>query len=270
MSLAVTALVAAAGSVALQAQDKKPEEKKPAEKKPEEKKRWESTASVGITLSRGNSKGFLASAGLITQRKWSKDEILLGANGGYGESTAVRRADKTKDVTTKSDDYLKGFGQWNHLFTERLYGGLRLDGVHDDIADVNYRVTVSPLLGYYLVKRPATTLAAEVGPSYIYEQVGGETHGYFGVRAGERFEHKFKTGARVWQKAEIIPQVDEWENYIVNLELGAEAPITKRLSLRAVAQDTYDNQPAEVRGAAGTHHKLKNDLKLIAGLAYKF
>jgi putative salt-induced outer membrane protein YdiY len=239
--------------------------------KPEEKKGWETSANAGLALARGNTKSFLATVGINSNRKWSKDEVLLGASGGYGESTDVQRADGADDVTTKSSDYLKGFGQWNHLFTEKLYGGLRLDAVHDDIADVNYRFTLSPLIGYYFIKNASTTFAVETGPSLVYEEAGGEEDTYLGVRLAERFEHKFKNGARVWQTAEIIPQVDDFENFIVNFELGVEAPLSKKLSLRAVLQDTYDNQPAVASGPApGTYYKLKNDVKLIAGLAYKF
>ena len=238
--------------------------------KPEDKG-WETSANAGVALARGNSKSFLVTAGINSARKWSKDEALLGGSGGYGNSTAVERADGQPDVTTKSADYLKGFGQWNHLFTEQFYGGLRLDAIHDDIADVNYRFTLSPLLGYYFIKNPTTMLAAEVGPSFVYEQVGGEENSYLGARLAERFEHKFKGGARVWQTAEIIPQVDDVENFIVNFELGVEAPLSKKSSLRVVLQDAYDNQPAVASGPApGTHYKLKNDLKLIAGFSYKF
>jgi putative salt-induced outer membrane protein YdiY len=238
--------------------------------KPPEDKGWETSASAGVALARGNSKNFLATLGINSSRKWAKDEALLGASAGYGKSTAVNRADGLDDVETKNEDYLKGFGQYNHLFSERFYGGLRLDAVHDDIADVNYRFTLSPLVGYYFVKNPTTTLAVEAGPSFVYEQVGGEEQSYLGARLAERFEHKFKSGARIWQTAEIIPQVDDTENFIVNFEIGAEAPLTKKLSLRAVLNDTYDNQPAEVTGAAGTRTRLKNDVKITAGLAYKF
>jgi putative salt-induced outer membrane protein YdiY len=239
--------------------------------KPEEKKGWETSANAGLALARGNTKSFLATVGINSARKWSKDEVLLGASGGYGENTDVQRADGADDVTTKSSDYLKGFSQWNHLFTERFYGGLRLDAVHDDIADVNYRFTLSPLVGYYFIKNTSTTLAVELGPSLVHEDAGGEEDTYMGVRLAERFEHKFKNGARIWQTAEIVPQVDDFENFIANFELGVEAPLSKKLSLRAVLQDTYDNQPA-VAGEIGTvtYYKLKNDLKLIAGLAYKF
>lgn len=246
------------------AQDAKPEEKKPL---------WQTSASAGLTLAQGNTKSFMVAAGIDSVRKWTKDEVFLGASGGYGESTDVKRADGAEDVTTKSADYLKGYAQWNHLFSPRIYGGLRLDAVHDDIADVNYRFTVSPLIGYYIIKKEMTTLGVEVGPSFIYEQVGGDEEFYVGARLGERFEHKFKGGARVWQTAEIIPQVDDVENFIVNFEAGAEAPLTKKLSVRVVVQDTYDNQPARVNnspGVTGEHYKLKNDIKLIAGLAYKF
>ena len=45
----------------------------------------ENASSVGVTLSRGNSKSFLATAGINTSRKWSKDEMLLGATDGDGE-----------------------------------------------------------------------------------------------------------------------------------------------------------------------------------------
>ena len=246
------------------AQDAKPEAAKPPEKG------WETSASAGLTMARGNSKSFMVSAGINTSRKWSKDEALLGGSAGYGTSTAVNRADGLPDTETKSDDYLKGFAQWNHLFSETLYVGLRLDATHDDIADVNYRFTLSPLAGYYFIKSATTTLAGEAGPSFIYEQVGGDEQFYVGVRLAERFEHKFTSGARVWQTAEIIPQVDDFSNFIFNFEIGVEAPITKKFSVRAVLQDTYDNQPAKVTGAAGTREKLKNDAKLIAGLAYKF
>lgn len=244
--------VAFAGLAPVQAQDAKPEDKG-----------WETSASAGVTLTRGNSKNFLATAGIDTKRKWSKDEALLGASAGYGKSTAVNRTDGRPDDENKTAAYVKGYGQYNHLFTERFYGGLRADGLHDDISDVFYRFSVAPVAGYYFIKAPTTTLSADFGPSWVVEKVGDAgARGYLGLRLGERFEHKFKSGARVWQTADLTPEVENWENYVFNFTAGMEAPITKALSLRVVAEDTYDHQP--------TPGRLKNDFKLIAGLAYKF
>jgi len=61
---------------------------------------------------------------------------------------------------------------------------------------------------------------------------------------------------------EFLPQVDKFKNYLLNAELGAEAALTKKLSLRSYIQDNYVNIPAQGH--------LKNDVKLIAALGYKF
>ena len=66
----------------------------------------------------------------------------------------------------------------------------------------------------------------------------------------------------MWQTAEILPQVDRFENYVINFEVGAEAMMTKDFSLKTYLDDSYQNRPA-----AG---KLKNDVKIVAAVGYKF
>lgn len=224
------------------------------------KAHWESVASADATLTRGNSRTFLGTISINTARKSASDEILLGGSAGYGETTT--KQPNGSQLTTETADYLKGFSQWNHLFTDRFYAGIRLEAVHDNIADINYRLTVSPLAGYYFLKHTNTFLSMELGPSYVYEQIGGKTLSYAAARVGQRYEYKFKTGARIWETAEWYPQVDRFKNWILNAELGVSAPITKALDARLVAQDTYNNQPAP--------GLLKNDLKLLAGIGYRF
>ena len=235
------------------------EDAKPADAPPK-KKTWESVAAADVTLTRGNSRSFLGTVSLNTRRKWDSDELLLGGAAGYGNSTTKNSSGQ--DVTSETQDYLKGFGQFNHLFTDRWYGGLRLEGLHDNTASINYRFTVSPLVGYYIIKETNTFLSAEVGPSLISQELAHHYKTYAGFRVGERFEHKFDGGARVWETLEWIPQVDDFANWILNAEVGASAPITKSLDVRLVAQDTYNNRPATGR--------LKNDLKLLAGIGYRF
>ena len=224
-------------------------------------KKWESVATAGVTLTSGNSKTFLATIGVNANRKWSHDELLLGASAGYGETTTGTRAPNDNRTDT-TQQYIKGFSQYNHLFNARLYGGFRVEGLYDKIAAVDYRFTLSPLAGYYIVKEPATSFAVEAGPSIVIEKVAGDEHTYWGGRIGERFEHKFKKGAKIWESAEWITQLDDVENWLLNAEAGVSAPIVKALDVRIVAQDTYDNQPAPGR--------LKNDFKLLAGFGYRF
>lgn len=232
--------------------------------KPEDRPRWESTAGIGVTYATGNTDNILFTANAGTQRAWEQNELQFGVTAGYGESrVTVTDADGVESRRTdKNTDFVRGFGQYNRLFTERLYGYARADALHDDIADVMYRVTLSPGAGYYFVKNPRTTFRGELGPGYVFEKKSGQTDNYATLRISERFEHRLSDRARVWQFAEYLPQVDDWDNFIINAEAGVEADLTRSLSMRLVAQNTYDNKPAR-----GRKH---NDFRLIAGLNYRF
>jgi putative salt-induced outer membrane protein YdiY len=233
------------------------QEAAPVPPPPPETLAWVTTAAAGITLTRGNSESFLATLSLDSKRKWEKDEVYLGASGGYGDSTV-------NDVNTKNTEFVQGFGQYNRMFTDRFYGGLRLDGQYDGVAGIEYRFKVSPMVGYYLIKNDKMTLAAEAGPSLIAEHLDGEqAHAYWAARLAERFDYKLTATTRLWESLEYLPKVDDWaQNYLLNFELGIETAINKQWSLRVVFQDQYASQPASGR--------KQNDLRLLAGTAYKF
>lgn len=213
---------------------------------------WQNAISAGLTLTRGNSDTMLFTADYLTQRKTPFDEYKLGMSAAYGNQ-----------ASTETVNNYDAFGQWNHLFTPRFYGYARIDGSRDIISEVDYRVTVGPGLGYYLIKSANTTLALEGGGAFEAQRLDSEGDSTFAtIRAAERFEHKFNDRARVWQNVEILPQVDKFDNYIVNFEIGLEASVTKSFALKSYLDDNYDNRPAT--------GKLKNDAKLVTALTYKF
>jgi putative salt-induced outer membrane protein YdiY len=212
---------------------------------------WQTSAAAGLTLTRGNSDTLTATANILTQKKWDQHELTFGADATYGE-----------DDGSKNSESLHGFGQYNRLFTERLYGYARVDALHDAVADVEYRLTISPGLGYYFIKNDQTRLSGEAGPAVIFEKQGNEETTYIALRVAERFEHQLNDRVRLWQSLEWLPQVDDFDNWILNAEVGVETQLTERLSLRVFAQDTYDNQPAAGR--------QENDLKMVTAVAYKF
>lgn len=218
---------------------------------PEKQPKWESSAGLGLILTEGNSRTLQINGSIQSSKKWNRNEINLGADGTYGE-----------DRGDKNAESLRGYGQYNRLFTDRTFGYLRLEALHDAIADIDYRISFSPGIGYYFIKNDRTFLRGEVGPGLIHEKVGGEEDTYMTLRLAERFEHKINDRARIWQSLELLPQVDDWENFIINAEIGIESDITKSLSQRTYVQDTYDNEPAPGR--------RENDLKLVAAIVYKF
>jgi len=230
---------------------------------------WEGIASVGLTVTRGNSENILFTANAKMLRKGPLNEVAFGADGAYGESTTTSKRDPVTlvktETTTKNANFMHGFFQYNRNFDERLYGYARLDALHDDIADISYRISFSPGVGHYFIKQPNTRLSGEVGPGVILQRTSGvdpNTDVYATLRVAERFEHKFNDSVKMWQSLEFLPQVDRFGNYLINFEIGAEAALNKTFSLLTYIQDSYDNEPAVGR--------KNNDLKLVAAIAAKF
>lgn len=219
---------------------------------PEKKPEWVTSAGLNFTLTSGNSDTVLLGADINSTKKTAENEYLLGAAGAYGENQGQ-----------KNNELGRAFGQWNHLFSDRFYGYIRGEAMHDGIAEVRYRLTGTAGAGYYLIKEARTSLAVEVGPGYVYEKLASGVNKFATVRFGERFEHKLNDTARIWQSAEFLPNLEDFTtDYLINAELGIEAALTKKLSLRSVLSDTYDSTPSAGR--------KNNDLKLTTGLAYKF
>ncbi|MGV3771618.1 MAG: DUF481 domain-containing protein [Verrucomicrobiales bacterium] len=212
---------------------------------------WESSIAAGLTLTKGNSDTVVGTINALTSKKWGPHELRFGADASYGENTGV-----------KSTEVLHGFSQYNYLFSERMFGYLRADAMHDSIADIEYRFTIGPGIGYYVIKNDQSQLSLETGPAFILEKQGGDVNSYLTVRFAERFEHKLSDRVKIWQAIEFLPQVDNFDNFIINAEIGIETEIIKNLALRVFVLDTYDNEPAPGR--------KENDLKLVSAVAYKF
>ena len=216
--------------------------------------KWDVSVAAGLTYTSGNSKTLLATANALAVRKWdeAKNEIDLGADGAYGKNDGV-----------VNNNQAHGFIQYNRLFTERFYGYLRVDGLYDPIAGIDYRVTVSPGVGYYFIKGTNTMLRGEVGPGYLWEHnTDGTDNRYATLRFAERFEQKISAVAKFYESVEYLPQVDDFSNYILNSIVGVETQMTKKTSLLAYLQDTYHSKPVD--------DLLKNDLKVVAAVKYTF
>ncbi|HTG43538.1 MAG TPA: DUF481 domain-containing protein [Verrucomicrobiae bacterium] len=212
--------------------------------------KWDASVALGATATRGNSDTLLFTLSARGDKVWTSNELHLGADGTYGEFDGV-----------KNNESIRGFAQYNRLFTDRWYGYARAEGLHDGIADIDYRFSVGPGVGYYILKKPNTAFSVESGPSFVMEKQGGEKHNYFTVRLAEKFEHKFNDRVRFWEMVEFLPQVDNFDNFIVNAEMGVESGLSKAWALRLVLQDTYDNEPAPGR--------KQNDFRLIGAIAWK-
>jgi putative salt-induced outer membrane protein YdiY len=219
---------------------------------------WHGDAALGLSLARGNANTFLLNGSATTENIWDQNDLKLGADGQYG----LNNWGQTNQ--TQSTEAIHGFTEYKRLFTDRFYGSARVDGFHDDIASIQYRLVVGPAAGYYFIKSDATKLNGEVGPSFIDERLGHENESYVTLRFTERFEHTFNKAktAKFWEEVDYLPQVDRFANYLLNTEVGVEAALNARFSLRVCADDKFDSEPAAGR--------KENDILLVSSLVFKY
>ncbi len=222
---------------------------------------WHGSVSAGFTLTRGNSDTALATLAAVTDRKTDGDEWTLGLNGTYGRSTTTVNGVSTASTTAQS---LDGSAQFNRSITKRFYGFARTEGLYDGVADIHYRITLNPGAGYYFINNTNTDLSIEAGPGYEIERLGTNDMDFVTLRLGEKFHHALSDRARIWERAELLPEADQLNNYTINTEMGIEAYLTdgKNLTLQCYLDDSYNNQPAAGR--------LKNDAKLVTAIGFKY
>ncbi len=220
--------------------------------------------SVGVTMTSGNSDTMQANASLISEgEKTGLGSVRAGMEANYGESTVEEKADVDGTITVKEIDdttvkNAKLFGNVKKTASELAFGYVDGSILYDEIALIDYRVTIGPGLGAYVVKNEKASLSAEIGPSYIWERVSELNDSYLALRVGERFTYNINDTASIWQSLEYLPKTTDFGDYLINAEFGVESALNRRISLRIVLQDKYDSIPGE--------DLEMNDLTLIAGL----
>ena len=216
----------------------------------DEKKPWELTLAAGTALNSGNSDTRLSSASAIYEYKGKVHELLFSADTAYGTDKGSANVDNSN-----------GKADYHFRFTDLTYALTDVAAARDAIADLQYRVIASPGLGLYLVKSDTMSLGFEAGPGYVVERKGNVDDNAWTMRAAERGEWQALATSKIWESVEYVPHLDDFQQYVITAEAGAQAAITTLLNVRLVVKDAYDNAPAPGR--------KPNDVSITGALAIK-
>lgn len=210
---------------------------------------WEITGAAGLSYSDGNSDSLAYNLQFLATRVTDENELFLSADYFFSESNGL-----------ETTDSLRLSSQYNHVVQERLYFGATADFLTDDVADIDYRLDVSPLLGWYALKDETHSLAFELGPGYTWENQGGIDDSYLNLRFSERYERKLGDYSKLWQSLTFTPEASDFTNHLITAELGVDTRITDHWSLRSFLRYQRDNSPAAGRD--------EDDLSLMLGVGY--
>lgn len=215
---------------------------------------WVKSLALGFNYTSGNSDTTNLSVLGGASRETADDIIDIAAAYGYGED----RARDGEGEDSKNKDDFRANADYKYLLSDRIFVGVGANFLYDDISDVDYRVSLVPTVGYFLLKDEDFKLSVDAGPGYTFERVADIEDDYFSPKVGERFDWTISCTSKIYQKAEIFFDTNDSDNYLVNAELGLESALSSSLSLVFLVRDTLDNQPAADRE--------KNDLAMITAL----
>lgn len=223
---------------------------------PGEAEAWQRSVSVGLTATDGNSDTLTLNAGAEAKREWGQHVLRIGAGGTYAESQS---GPSNSTVTTAQD--VAAFANYKFKWSTRWYAYVDAGILHDDLADLDYRLTAGPGVGAFVIARENAELGVELGTTYIREERADDTEDdTVAVRIAARHDQTLSDTAKAWAAVEYLPAADDGEDYLLQAEAGVEATLNTHLSLRTVLENRYDNIPAE-----GSE---KNDLSVVGALVY--
>lgn len=210
-----------------------------------------SSFDFGAAMTSGNSDTLFVTASLTLDKEVGRNEFFANMAYAYGEDG---------DAVTTDEILLTA--SWKQLYSERNYRGFRLDGRHDELADIAYRIGISGLFGHYFKRDDSTQFSVEGGFGYTFEEQGEISDSFVNFYAGERFSHWLTDYTRLFQSLALFGAVSDLGDYQLIAEFGLETYLSQDLSFKFFVQNKYENEPAMMRE--------DNDLRIVSGVSYKF
>jgi putative salt-induced outer membrane protein YdiY len=224
-----------------------------------EKTKWVGSVVAGAVLTRGNTESSTASVGAEATRRSEDTRIYLGA----GYYFANQRDNDTGESSTIADNlFVKG--KLDYFFTKKFFGYANIKYEKDRIASLDMRVTPGAGLGYQWIEGAGLNFFTEAGLTYVHEDYTDpdEKRDYMAARAAYHLDFAFNSYVKGFHNFETIPNVEEYETFLVNTDVGIRADLTARLFLEGKVQLAYNSEPADDRE--------KKDLRYTLGVGWAF
>jgi putative salt-induced outer membrane protein YdiY len=203
---------------------------------------WDKSLLFGLNYTEGNTKTTNINIGALVARDYENNAWRFQADYNYGSA-----ADNANDPREENKNNIRALADYKRILDDVWFVGGGVSFAHDEIADLKYRVILSPSAGAYVVRDEDLKLSLEAGPSYIFEKLGEVDDDFAAARVANRLEWSLSETSKLFEYAEYLISVEDSSQYLINAEVGVEAALNSFMSLVLSVKDYYINQPAEDR-----------------------
>ena len=233
---------------------------------------WNGAATVGFSLTRGNSQTENLALAFNAARATSTDKLSLYTNVIYGTNQLA-----TPSTTANTE---AGGVRYDRNLNPRMFAFVGADFTSNALQDLNLRSVGSVGFGFHAIKSDQTTLDFLAGGNFTDENYTetiivppvGTTPGYSystklihnfaALTLGEELMHKLGKTTVVNEKLYFYPDLTQTGNYRGTFDLGLVTKVSKWLGWQNHFSDIYVSNPPEAA--------KKNDIVLTTGLNFTF
>ncbi|MBT8038166.1 MAG: DUF481 domain-containing protein [Verrucomicrobiae bacterium] len=202
---------------------------------------WKSTGAAGISLAQGNADTLSYNLNLLSVYELDHTEAKIGADWHYAENQDVQ-----------STDSFRAFGEFRHLLNDRFYLGSQTSYLVDAIAEIDYRIDLGVVAGYYFIKNNHKKLSLEAGPGYAWQKQAGIQNDDVTLRLALHYEHQLAQRSKLWFSSIYTPTIDDFSDSLVTVEAGIDTDINDHWAIRTSVRHQYVSSPAAGRQPSDT------------------
>jgi len=230
---------------------------------------WHGSVNVAFKAARGNTYDNTASVLANLNRRWEKDRVNFDFGYYYGENGT-----STEDPKKNADRW-EVEGKHDHFWRPAVYHFEDLKWERDVIQDLTSRYRVGLGGGYQWLDNKVYEATGkwnfnqEIGANWIKEEYSvdnpdAKKWGYCALRYGHHFGYvpKWAEDLEIFHSGEILPDVAEWDKFLVKADVGFSTKLIYNFDLLAKIEWEYNSKPAPDR--------KKSDIRYIVGLGYKW
>jgi len=229
---------------------------------------WHGNINIAFNAARGNSYNNNATVLANINRRWEKDRFNADFGYYFGESG------KVDGDNQKTTDKWEFEAQHDHFWMTKVYHYENAKWERDMIQQLRARYRLGLGGGYQWLDK--TELAStgqwffnqEIGANWVKEELENDPdckkNGFAALRYGHHFGYlpRWTPGLEIFHNAEILPEVDKWDKYLVKADVGLSSKIIYGFDLLVKIQWEFNSKPAEDR--------KRSDIRYIVGLGYKW
>jgi putative salt-induced outer membrane protein YdiY len=213
---------------------------------------YKALVNLGGAINEGNTETRTFNSSGRFQARSKRHRLNLEGKFNYGESEGEEN----------ERNWLLG-AKHDYFVSKKIYAYLRPLAEYDKFQDLDLRLVVSAGPGYQVIDTETTSLFAEAGPAYFYEDYGDAgDKDYLAARwaAGLKFDI-IRDKLKFFHLHELFQDLTADEGLFLRTEQGIRLSLIKNLFLNFQVDYQYKSDPPE--------GNKSSDTALILGVSYE-